>query len=71
MLEHSDPPIVKTEVLEQPKEENETNEDLLNSDSSIGYNPALQGVLMTSCCDKTLWTLIFHVIVTIKTNKMI
>lgn len=46
MLDHSDPPIVKTEVLEQPKEENDTNEDMLNSDSSIGYNPSLQGVLM-------------------------
>lgn len=48
MLDHSDPPIVKTEVLEQPKEENENSEDMLNSDSSIAYNPALQGVLMST-----------------------
>lgn len=58
VLDHSDPPIVKTEVLEQPKEENDTNEDMLNSDSSIGYNPTLQGVLMllendTLCCHRT------------------
>lgn len=44
MLDHDEPPIVKTEVLEQPKEENESSEDLLNSDNSIAYNPALQGV---------------------------
>ncbi|MPC32255.1 Longitudinals lacking protein, isoform G [Portunus trituberculatus] len=44
VLDHDEPPIVKTEVLEQPKEENESSEDLLNSDNSIAYNPALQGV---------------------------
>ena len=56
VLDHDDNPIVKTEVLEPPKEENESSEDLLNSDNSIVYNPALQGgrgdcrVLVSSRC---------------------
>ncbi|KAK8745633.1 hypothetical protein OTU49_000299 [Cherax quadricarinatus] len=41
-----DETIVKTEVLEEPKEEEANNEDMMNSDSSIAYNPltpAMQG----------------------------
>ncbi|KAK3894146.1 hypothetical protein Pcinc_002087 [Petrolisthes cinctipes] len=34
-----DESIVKTEVLEEPKEEEESNEDMLNSDNSVAYNP--------------------------------
>ncbi|XP_071551377.1 uncharacterized protein [Panulirus ornatus] len=37
-------PVVKTEVLEEPKEEEENNEDMLNSDSSIAYNPVTSGM---------------------------
>lgn len=41
-----DETIVKTEVLEEPKEEEANSEDMMNSDSSIAYNPltpAMQG----------------------------
>ncbi|XP_066941653.1 broad-complex core protein isoforms 1/2/3/4/5-like isoform X2 [Macrobrachium rosenbergii] len=39
-----DEPVVKTEILDEPKEEDESNDNLLNSDSSLAYDPLTSGM---------------------------
>lgn len=57
--------MVKTEMLEEPKEEEENNEDMLNSDSSIAYNPVTSGMQGTF-----LWKITIIIWVVYKYLKM-
>lgn len=39
-----DEPVVKTEVLEEPKAEEENEEDVMNSDNSMAYDQLASGM---------------------------
>lgn len=39
-----DEPVVKTEVLEEPKAEEENEEDVMNSDNSMAYDQLTSGM---------------------------